>query len=95
MKNLIILDYFKICCCTFFYQARIQLKEESIQKLQDLLKATHDDMEKMSRKHFEELQEMQLKLHANTDKSFHNFKEAAREIVNKTDSDTDFSQQVI
>lgn len=81
-------------CAISSLKARIQLKEESIQKLQDLLKAAHNDMEKMSRKHFEELQEMQLKLHANTDKSFHNFKEAAREIVNKTDSDTDFSQQM-
>ena len=76
------------------YQARIQLKEESIQKLQDLLKAAHDDMEKMNHKHFEELQEMQLKIQANTDKSFHNFKEAARELVNKTNSDSDLTQQV-
>lgn len=51
-------------------------------------------MEKMTQKHFEELQSMQLKMQENADRSYIKFKEAATELVNKSSKDDALKKQV-
>ncbi|GAB1607429.1 hypothetical protein Ahia01_001026400 [Argonauta hians] len=76
-------------------KARIQLKEESIQNLQELLKTAHEDMEKMTQKHYEELQSMQLKMQQAADRSYLKFKEAATQLVKKPNKDDALKKQVL
>lgn len=58
------------------------------------MKTAHEDMEKMTQKHFEELQSMQLKMQENADRSYIKFKEAATELVNKSSKDDALKKQV-
>lgn len=67
----------------FFFQARIQQKEETIAKYQELLKQARDDMQEMNKRHEQDLKNMQLKIHQNTDAAFNKFKEAARDLMAK------------
>ncbi|XP_052811330.1 centrosomal protein of 290 kDa-like [Mya arenaria] len=62
-------------------QARIQQKEETICKYQDLLRQARDDMQDMNKRHEKELRAMQQKIHMNTDAAFSKFKEAAHQIM--------------
>ncbi|XP_056015074.1 centrosomal protein of 290 kDa-like [Ostrea edulis] len=64
-------------------QARIQQKEETIAKYQELLKQARDDMQEMNKRHEQDLKNMQLKIHQNTDAAFNKFKEAARDLMAK------------
>ncbi|KAK3096658.1 hypothetical protein FSP39_002154 [Pinctada imbricata] len=64
-------------------QARIQQKEETIAKYQELLKQARDDMTDMNKRHEQDLKNMQLKIHQNTDAAFNKFKEAARDLMAK------------
>uniref|UniRef100_K1PYW1 Centrosomal protein of 290kDa coiled-coil region domain-containing protein n=1 Tax=Magallana gigas TaxID=29159 RepID=K1PYW1_MAGGI len=64
-------------------QARIQQKEETIAKYQELLKQARDDMQDMNKRHEQDLKNMQLKIHQNTDSAFNKFKEAARDLMAK------------
>ncbi|XP_053396760.1 centrosomal protein of 290 kDa-like [Mercenaria mercenaria] len=62
-------------------QARIQQKEETICKYQDLLRQAREDMQDMNKRHEQELRAMQQKIHMNTDAAFSKFKEAAQQIM--------------
>ncbi|KAL4233575.1 hypothetical protein ACF0H5_008256 [Mactra antiquata] len=62
-------------------QARIQQKEETICKYQDLLRQAREDMQDMNKRHEQELKAMQQKIHMNTDAAFSKFKEAAQQIM--------------
>ncbi|XP_061195068.1 centrosomal protein of 290 kDa-like isoform X3 [Saccostrea echinata] len=64
-------------------QARIQQKEETIAKYQELLKQARDDMQDMNKRHEQDLKNMQLKIHQNTDAAFNKFKDAARDLMAK------------
>ncbi|KAH3726744.1 centrosomal protein of 290 kDa-like [Dreissena polymorpha] len=64
-------------------QARIQQKEETIVKYQDLLRQAREDMHDMNRRHEGELRAMQQKIHMNTDAAFSKFKEAAQQIMSQ------------
>lgn len=66
-----------------WFQARIQQKEETIAKYQELLKQARDDMQDMNKRHEQDLKNMQLKIHQNTDSAFNKFKEAARDLMAK------------
>ncbi|KAK7503000.1 hypothetical protein BaRGS_00005626, partial [Batillaria attramentaria] len=64
-------------------QQRIQQKEETIVKYQELLNQARADMVDMNRRHEQELRAMQHKLHASSDMAFTKFKQAAQEMINK------------
>ncbi|OWF51997.1 centrosomal protein of 290 kDa-like [Mizuhopecten yessoensis] len=64
-------------------QARLQQKEETIAKYQQLLKQAREDMLEMNRRHDKDLKDMQHKLHLNTDTAFNKFKDAARDLMAK------------
>ncbi|XP_060063320.1 centrosomal protein of 290 kDa-like [Ylistrum balloti] len=64
-------------------QARLQQKEETIAKYQELLKQAREDMMEMNRRHDKDLKDMQQKLHLNTDTAFNKFKDAARDLMAK------------
>ncbi|XP_070190390.1 centrosomal protein of 290 kDa-like [Littorina saxatilis] len=64
-------------------QQRIQQKEETIVKYQELLNQARQDMMDMNRRHEQELKAMQFKLHAASDVAFSKFKQAANDLINK------------
>ncbi|XP_071113169.1 centrosomal protein of 290 kDa-like [Haliotis cracherodii] len=64
-------------------QARIQQKEETIHKYQELLNQAREDMQDMNRRHEQELKAMQQKIHLNTDATFLKFKEAAQQLMSR------------
>ncbi|KAJ8314697.1 hypothetical protein KUTeg_006847 [Tegillarca granosa] len=64
-------------------QQRIQQKEETIAKYQELLNQARADMQEMNRRHEQDLKNMQQKIHMNTDAAFNKFKEAAQELMAK------------
>lgn len=75
-------------------QARIAQKEETIQKYQDMLRQTRDDMQEQHRQHEEEMKSLQLKLHSKHDDAFSKFKQAAIDIVNKPSQPLPTNKQV-
>jgi len=75
-------------------QARIQQKEETICKYQDLLRQAREDMHDMNRRHEKELRAMQQKIHMNTDAAFSKFKEAAQHIMTQKLSQPISNKQV-
>ncbi|XP_005096015.2 centrosomal protein of 290 kDa [Aplysia californica] len=64
-------------------QQRVNQKDETIAKYQQLLRQGREDMVEMNKRHEQELRAMQQKLHVNTDMAFTKFKDAARELINK------------
>ncbi|PVD27873.1 hypothetical protein C0Q70_10448 [Pomacea canaliculata] len=64
-------------------QQRIQQKEETILKYQELLKQARQDMLDMNRRHEAELKTMQHKIHAASDMHIAKFKLAAQEALSK------------
>ncbi|GFO27236.1 centrosomal protein of 290 kda-like, partial [Plakobranchus ocellatus] len=64
-------------------QQRIQQKDETLAKYQQLLRQGREDLVEMNKRHEEELRAMQHKLHLNTDLAFSKFKDAARELIHK------------
>ncbi|XP_055954901.1 centrosomal protein of 290 kDa [Patella vulgata] len=62
---------------------RIQQKEETIIKYQELLNQAREDMQEMNRRHEEELKSMQQKIHLKTDDAFNKFKEATQALMHK------------
>ncbi|GFR72659.1 centrosomal protein of 290 kDa [Elysia marginata] len=64
-------------------QQRIQQKDETLAKYQQLLRQGREDLVEMNKRHEEELRAMQQKLHLNTDLAFSKFKDAARELIHK------------
>jgi len=64
-------------------QQRIQQKEETVMKYQELLNQARQDMMDMNRRHEQELKTMQHKLHASSDVAFTKFKQAAQDMINK------------
>ena len=76
-------------------QARIQQKEETMVKYQDMLKQARADMTDMNRRHEGELKAMQQKIHMNTDAAFSKFKEAAQQIMSTKLAQPITNKQVI
>ncbi|XP_071137463.1 centrosomal protein of 290 kDa-like isoform X1 [Mytilus edulis] len=64
-------------------QARLNQKEETIAKYQELLNQAREDMMSMNKRHEQDLKNMQEKIHMNTDAAFNKFKDAARELMQK------------
>jgi len=84
-----------IVCFSILKQARIQQKEETIAKYQELLKQARDDMLEMNRRHDNDLKNMQQKIHMNTDAAFNKFKDAARELMSKQTAHPLTTKQVL
>jgi centrosomal protein CEP290 len=76
------------------FQARINQKEETIAKYQELLNQARDDMMEMNKRHEQDLKNMQEKIHMNTDAAFNKFKDAARELITKQHVQPASSKQV-
>ncbi|XP_078075740.1 centrosomal protein of 290 kDa isoform X3 [Mustelus asterias] len=64
-------------------QARLDQKEEVLQKYQRLLTRAHQDQEEIAKKHEEDLKVLHLKLDSYTDASLNKFKQAAMELMKK------------
>ncbi|XP_069760408.1 centrosomal protein of 290 kDa isoform X1 [Narcine bancroftii] len=64
-------------------QARLDQKEEVLQKYQQLLSKAHQDQEEITKKHEEDLKALHLKLDSYADASLNKFKEAAVELMKK------------
>ncbi|XP_062914429.1 centrosomal protein of 290 kDa isoform X2 [Mobula hypostoma] len=64
-------------------QARLDQKEEVLQKYQRLLTRAHQDQEEIAKKHEEDLKALHLKLDSYADASLNKFKEAAVELMKK------------
>ncbi|XP_078273319.1 centrosomal protein of 290 kDa isoform X2 [Rhinoraja longicauda] len=64
-------------------QARLDQKEEVVQKYQQLLTRAHQDQEEIAKKHEEDLKALHLKLDSYADASLNKFKEAAVELLKK------------
>ncbi|XP_051886600.1 centrosomal protein of 290 kDa isoform X2 [Pristis pectinata] len=64
-------------------QARLDQKEEVLQKYQRLLTRAHQDQEEIAKKHEEDLKALHLKLDSYADASLNKFKEAAAELMKK------------
>ncbi|XP_072914961.1 centrosomal protein of 290 kDa isoform X2 [Hemitrygon akajei] len=64
-------------------QARLDQKEEVLQKYQRLLTRAHQDQEEFAKKHEEDLKALHLKLDSYADASLNKFKEAAVELMKK------------
>ena len=76
------------------FQARINQKEQTILKYQELLKQARDDMSGMNVHHEQELKHLHEKLHHTHDAAFSSFKKAALESVDKPKSKGPTNQQV-
>lgn len=76
-------------------QARIQQKEETISKYQELLKHAREDMQEMNRRHEQELVIMQEKIHMSTDAAFSKFRETAQELLAKKTSQPLSNKQLV
>ncbi|GCB72618.1 hypothetical protein scyTo_0002097 [Scyliorhinus torazame] len=64
-------------------QARLDQKEEVLQKYQRLLTRAHQDQEEIAKKHEEDLKVLHLKLDSYADASLNKFKQAAMELMKK------------
>uniref|UniRef100_UPI00398E9C35 centrosomal protein of 290 kDa isoform X2 n=1 Tax=Pristiophorus japonicus TaxID=55135 RepID=UPI00398E9C35 len=64
-------------------QARLDQKEEVVQKYQHLLTRAHQDQEEIAKKHEEDLKVLHLKLDSYTDASLNKFKQAAVDLMKK------------
>ncbi|KAL3881749.1 hypothetical protein ACJMK2_028144 [Sinanodonta woodiana] len=64
-------------------QARLQQKEETIEKYQELLNQARNEMQDMNKRQEKELKAMQEKIHMNTDAAFSKFKEATHQLMSK------------
>lgn len=64
-------------------QARLDQKEEVVQKYQQLLTRAHQDQEEIAKRHEEDLKALHLKLDSYADASLNKFKEAAVELLKK------------
>ena len=91
-----LLNFFLYLCKIFWilFQARINQKEETIAKYQELLNQARDDMMEMNKRHEQDLKNMQEKIHMNTDAAFNKFKDAARELITKQHVQPASSKQV-
>ncbi|NXH19921.1 CE290 protein, partial [Bucco capensis] len=65
-------------------QARLNQKEEVLQKYQRLLAEAREEQEEISKKHEEDLKVLHQKLNLHTDNSLNKFKQTALEVVKKT-----------
>ena len=82
------------CRSKIIFQARINQKEETIAKYQELLNQAREDMMEMNKRHEQDLKSMQEKIHMNTDAAFNKFKDAARELLAKQHVQPASSKQV-
>ncbi|XP_038636326.1 centrosomal protein of 290 kDa isoform X10 [Scyliorhinus canicula] len=64
-------------------QARLDQKEEVLQKYQRLLTRAHQDQEEIAKKHEEDVKVLHLKLDSYADASLNKFKQAAMELMKK------------
>ncbi|XP_048463896.1 centrosomal protein of 290 kDa [Rhincodon typus] len=64
-------------------QARLDQKEEVLQKYQQLLTRAHQDQEEIAKKHEEDLKVLHLKLNSYADASLNKFKQSAMELMEK------------
>ncbi|KAJ8031477.1 hypothetical protein HOLleu_24675 [Holothuria leucospilota] len=63
-------------------QTRIQQKEDSLQKYMDLLDRSRQESADESKKYMQEIHQLQVKLHAQSDLAFNKFKKAAMVGIN-------------
>jgi len=75
------------------FQARINQKEETIAKYQELLNQARDDMMEMNKRHEQDLKNMQEKIHMNTDAAFNKF--MGTEVIIKQHIQPANSKQVV
>ncbi|XP_033101363.1 centrosomal protein of 290 kDa-like isoform X2 [Anneissia japonica] len=75
-------------------QARIQQKEDAIQKYIDLLDQSRREQEEENKLHIQEIQNMQLKLHSQSDMAFTKFKQTAMDLINKPSAAIPSSKQL-
>ncbi|KAM6302192.1 centrosomal protein of 290 kDa isoform 4-T4 [Podargus strigoides] len=67
-------------------QARLNQKEEVLNKYQCLLAKAREEQDEIAKKHEEDLRVLHQKLNLHTDNSFNNFKQSALELMKKTSS---------
>ncbi|XP_071943126.1 centrosomal protein of 290 kDa-like [Antedon mediterranea] len=75
-------------------QARIQQKEDAIQKYMDLLDQSRRELDEENKLHIQEVQNMQLKLNSKSDMAFTKFKQTAMELINKPSATIPSSKQL-
>ncbi|CAH1800117.1 unnamed protein product [Owenia fusiformis] len=75
-------------------QARINQKEETIVKYQDLLRQAREDMQEQNKRHEAELLAMQEKIHSKQDAAFSKFKQAALNQVQQAQPDLPSNKQL-
>ena len=75
-------------------QARLNHKDETLHKYQELLHQARDDAAAISRRYEEELKQMQAKLHDRNDAAFAKFKQAIQTEMNKPVTPAPTNKQV-
>ena len=75
-------------------QQRIAQKEETLQKYQELLRQTREDMQSMNYRHEEEMRIMTEKLHSKNDAAFSKYKQGVLESLNKPSALVPSNEQV-
>lgn len=76
------------------FQQRVQAKESSVRKYQELLKQARQDLEDQSRRHEEELRMLQDKLHSKNDDAFYKFKQHIQESLQQPSQTVPSNEQV-
>ena len=75
-------------------QARLNQKDETLNKYQELLRQGRVDMAQANKRHAQEMEVLQQKLHAKHDAAFSKFKSAAIESVSKPSATLPSNDQV-